>query len=357
VALRKSKRPEFGSAPTPSVTASVGAARQVGSLYTYSVGPGVQAALQVPTISRARDLIVSMIGSLMLRQYSHVWNGEQYEVVELPAEQWMTRPDQRTNATFVYSRTASDLFMIGRAFWYVESRYATGFPASFQWMPAANVTTADQSGPFWFGPSSEIYFNGFKLDTNDVVQFISPIDGILATGQRAIDIAVRLDQSARRFATNEIAAGYLQQIEGEPLGGEDLTALAQGWATSRRTNAIGALNSYVTFKEFTADPSKLQLAEAREHQARELARVANIPAYLLGIDQAGFTYANAQQARQDLYLFGAKPYITCIEQTLSQPNVLPRGRHVKFNIDEYIELFSQTPAGAEPSPAPVSEDA
>jgi hypothetical protein len=281
-----------------------------------------------------------MVGSLMLRQYSHVNTPAGGEVVELPLETWMSRPDPNVTPGFVYSRTASDLFMFGRAFWYITTRYANGFPASFQWLPAANVTTTDQSGPFWFGPSHEVYFNGAKLETNDLVQFLSPIDGILATGQRAIDIAIRLDTAARRFATNEIAAGFLQQVSGEPMSGEELGDLAAAWAAARRTNAIGALNEHVKFVEFTSDPSKLQLQEGREHAALELSRVANIPPYLVGISTGGMTYQNAQQARQDLFLFGAKPYIQCIEQTLSMPNVLPRGRHVEFDVEEYLASWN-----------------
>jgi hypothetical protein len=337
----KTRKPEFAAAPVePSVQAAIGGASQVGSLYTYVVGAGVQAALTVPTISRARDLIVSMVGSLMLRQYSHVNTPAGGEVVELPLETWMSRPDPNVTPGFIYSRTASDLFMFGRAFWYITTRYANGFPASFQWLPAANVTTTDQSGPFWFGPSHEVYFNGAKLETNDLVQFLSPIDGILATGQRAIDIAIRLDTAARRFATNEIAAGYLQQTSGEPMSGEELGDLAAAWSSARSTNAIGALNEYVKFVEFTSDPSKLQLQEGREHAALELSRVANIPPYLVGISTGGMTYQNAQQARQDLFLFGAKPYIQCIEQTLSMPNVLPRGRHVEFDVEEYLASWN-----------------
>jgi len=101
--------------------------------------------------------------------------------------------------------------------------------------------------------------------------------------------------------------------------------------------------------EFTSDPSKLQLQEGRQHAALELSRVANIPAYLVGIPTGGMTYQNAQQARQDLYLFGAKPYIQTIEQTLSMPNVLPRGRHVEFDVDRYLRSWSidETPAPAE----------
>ena len=338
---KKTSKPAFAAAEQPRVSAAAGGATQVGSLYTYAVGAGVQTALTVPTISRARDLIVSMVGSLMLRQYSHVWNGEQYEIVELPLETWMSRPDPNVTANFVFARTCSDLFMHGRAFWYVTARYANGFPSRFQWVPAANVTTTDQSGPFWFGPSNDVRFNGAQLPTADVIQFISPIDGILATGQRAIDIAVRLDTAARRFATNEIAAGYLQQVSGgDPMSGEELSDLAAAWSAARRTNAIGALNEYVKFVEFQSDPSKLQLQEGREHAALELSRVANIPPYLVGITTGGMTYQNAQQARQDLYLFGAKPYIQCMEQTLSMENVLPRGRHVEFDVDTYLRSWN-----------------
>jgi hypothetical protein len=341
---KKTTKPAFASAP---VKAQAGRASQIGSLYTYSVGAGVQAALTIPTISRARDLIVSMVGALMLRQYSHVNTPAGLEPVELPLETWMSRPDPQVTPGFIYSRTASDLFMFGRAFWYVTSRYANGFPASFQWIPAANVSTEDQAGPFWFGPSDKIRFNGQPIDSREMIQFLSPIDGILATGQRAIDIALRLDQAARRFATNEIAAGYLRQVGGEPMSGEELGDLAAAWSQARMTNAIGALNEHVTFVEFTSDPSKLQLQEGRSHAALELSRVANIPPYLVGIPTGGMTYQNAQQARQDLYLFGAKPYIQCIEQTLSMPNVLPRGRHVEFDVDTYLRSWNveeETPA-------------
>jgi pyrimidine operon attenuation protein/uracil phosphoribosyltransferase len=54
------------------------------------------------------------------------------------------------------------------------------------------------------------------------------------------------------------------------------------------------------------------------------------------------TYANAQQARQDLILFGARPILHAIEERLSMDDVLPRGRHVRFAIDEYLEDFTYT---------------
>jgi hypothetical protein len=62
----------------------------------------------------------------------------------------------------------------------------------------------------------------------------------------------------------------------------------------------------------------------------------DIPAYLLAVDQSGMTYANAQQSRQDLIEFGARPLLHAIAERLSMDDVLPRGRHVEFDTETYI---------------------
>lgn len=341
MAFRNKKRPAFNAAPAPvEVRAAAGGANQIGALYSYSVGAGVERALSVPTISRARDLIAAMIGGLDLKQYTLQWNGDNYEEVHIPGESWFTRPDPTVTRNWIMANTFSDLFFYGRAFWYIRTRYASGFPASFQWLPAGSISTTDQAGPQWFGMSDQVYFNGQHIPSSELVQFLSPINGLLFTGARAVDIAIRLDTAARRFASNEIAAGYLQQTDGEPMGGDELADLASAWSAARAQNAIGALNQYVKFVEFDSDPSKLQLHEGREHAALELSRMANIPAYLLGIPTGGMTYQNAQQARQDLYLFGARPYINAIEETLSLDSVTPRGRHVRFDVERYLTEHS-----------------
>jgi len=87
----------------------------------------------------------------------------------------------------------------------------------------------------WFGPSNDIEFNGVSVPTENVVQFLSPVNGLLWQGARAIDIAYRLDEAAKRFASNEITAGYLQQKDGEPMSGEELSDLSAAWAEAPPT--------------------------------------------------------------------------------------------------------------------------
>ena len=48
------------------------------------------------------------------------------------------------------------------------------------------------------------------------------------------------------------------------------------------------------------------------------------------------TYQNQTEMRHLLYQAAAKPYIDCINQTLSGNDVLPRGRFVRLDVSEFI---------------------
>jgi hypothetical protein len=321
---------------------------------TYMTGFDRLQAINIPTISRARDLICSMVGALTIKQYSWQWNAteQEYEKTYLPDDVWFDQPDPNVTRNFILSWTTDDLIFYGRAFWVVTKRFGNGFPAEFTWIPAADVQTRDQAGPQWFGPSRQVTFNGLDLDTRDVIQFISPIQGLLSMGARAIRTARNLDESAERFARNQIPSGILKQTDGEPMSSEELANMAAAFADAREANAIAALNQFVSFEPQYVDPSKMQSVESREHQALEMARIANIPPYLVGINTSSMTYANAQQARQDLYLFGAKPFVDAIEQTLSMNNVTPRGRYIELDVKSYLEENDM--AGDEGNAAPES---
>jgi hypothetical protein len=330
---RKIETANFASAP---VQAAAGAS-YIGNFIAYQTGSAEVRALSIPTVSRSRDLIAGIIGSVGLKHYSKQWNGSDYDEVYLPLEPWMEQPDPKVSRSFFFVNIFSDLYFYGVAYAYVQTRYSTGLPASFTWLPAANVSSTQQSGiPQFYGPSDELEFNGQRLDVSNVIQFISPIEGILKTGAQAINTNIFLNQAADRYASLETVPGYLQQIDGEDLSGDDLGSLASAWAAARKQNAIGALSRQVQFKEFAQNPQEV-IADQRKYQSLEMARVCNVPAYLVSAptEGASMTYQNAQQARQDLYLFGARLYMDVIEQTLSSANVLPRNRFVEFDIEDY----------------------
>ena len=334
MAFWRKQQATFASAP---VQAAAGVS-QIGQFNYYLNGNDEVRALSVPTVSRARDLIAGMVGALELRHYTKQWTGERYENIYLPLDQWMERPDPKVSRSFFYVNIFSDLYFYGIAYAYISSRYSDGKPATFTWLPAASVSSNDQSGFIqYFGPQKELMFNGQFIETSNVLQFISPIPGILKIGTRAINTSIYLDAAADRYAQLETVPGYLQQVSGEDLSGEDLGDLASAWALARKKNAIGALSSQVQFKEFSQNPQEV-ISDQRKYQALEMARLCNVPAYLVSAptEGASMTYQNAEQARQDLYLFGARVYLDCIEQTLSSDQVLPRNRFVEFDVENYL---------------------
>lgn len=322
------------------VRAAVGynaGAGQIGNFYAYLDGDARARAMSVPTISRARDLIASMFGCLPIEFYREMWNGEEMETVEIAPRAWGRRIDPTVTNNFIMSWTFDDLFFYGRAFWHVQSRTQDGFPASFTRLPAAMVTTMDQSGPVWFGPSNDILFNGLALDSRDVIQFLSPIQGICYMSQRAINTALSLENSVERNARSAIPAGVLRQVGGEPLSPAELSEMAHAFNEARLTNQTAALNEFLTYEPTSVTPDKMLLVDSRQFQALELARVANIPPYLAGIAVGGYNYQNASQAKQDLYLFAARNFIQCWNETMSADNVLPRGTFVRLDVDSYLE--------------------
>jgi phage portal protein BeeE len=314
---------------------------------------GRERAMRIPTVSRARDLICSMVASLNIEHYGTQWTGERLERIPLPPEPWMVRPEQRVPRAHTLAWTVDDLYFYGRAHWYITARRSSdGRPYGFLRLPAAQVMVeaTNYAANVPLGEYS-LSMNGENLPTRDVVTFWSPVEGMLRVGARAFFTAERLDQAATRFASVPTGLGYLKQVGGEPLSGDELADLADAWVEARTTdNSIAALNEFVEFRESTMDPSKLQLTEAREYQAKELARLGNVPAYLLGIDQSGMTYANAQQSRQDLWLFAALPYAKTITEQLSGDDVTPRGHVVEFDVTEWVSTADALPT--DPSPAP-----
>jgi hypothetical protein len=329
----------FGIAP---ITTNQGAA-QINNFYSYVEGDIRQRAMGVPVIARGRDLICGTIGSLGLEAYRWMWNGDEMEQVPQAPRSWLGRIDKGVPNSVIMSWTADDLLFYGRAFWFITERTADGFASNFTRMPAVMVNTQDQQGPVWFGPSKQILFQGLPIDYRDVVQFISPNQGLIYTTSKAIDTALKLESARARNAMSSIPSVVLKQTGGEPLSAQELSDLSAAFDVARMNNQTAAVNEYIDVKETYATPDKMLLIEAADYQAKDLCRAIGIPSYLASIATGSYSYTNSASAREDLYIFGMKPIMTCIEETLSSDNVLPHGTGLKFNIDAYLAAEELTP--------------
>ena len=288
--------------------------------------------MRIPTVARSRDLLAAVVASLPFRHVATVTQptGE-VEEVPLPLEGWMIQPDPNRPRSWMLSWTFDSLYFYGYAAWYITSRYTDGRPASYTLLPPENVYV-NATAYIGNAPYGEytVEVAGQTIPHRDLVMFWSPTDAVLTTGHRAMLLSERLDLAALRFAANPVAMGWLKQVGGEPMTSDELAELAEAWTSARAEGAIGALNEFTEWHESGLDLTKFQSLESRQHQALELARVCGISPYLVGAPTGtGMTYQNAEQAQQQL-LLDARPYIECIEQTLSSSPNLPRGRIVRL---------------------------
>jgi len=330
--------------PQPTKAAAAGSgyvgqnagANSIGQYYNYVEGTARNRAMSVPTISRARDLMASVIGCMNLKMYTEMWNGEEMEKMPLAPRTWLRRIDPSVPNNFLLAWLFDDLFFYGRCFLYKTSFTADGYPASFTRLPAAMIQTLDQAGPVWFAPSKQIVFNGAELDPANVVQFLSPIQGIVYMSEQSIATAIKLEAARYRNSSSAIPAGILRQTGGEPLSAQELADLAAAFNAARETNQTAALNEFVTYTETLTSPDKMLLIDSAEFQAMEMARLCNIPPYLAGISVGSYSYQSSAESRMDLWTFGVRAYADCIAGTLSMNSVLPNGTYVEFDVEQYL---------------------
>ena len=338
-AISPQEQPSISAAAGGTYVGNGSGEQSIGEYYSYIQGDLRNRAMRVPTINRARDLIASVVGNTPMKMYRKRWDevtGEMTET-EIAPRSWLAQPDpQLTYATF-WSWVFDDLFFFGRAFLWVSSRTQDGMPASYTRLPSAMVNTLDMSGPvFAFGKSNQIYFQGAQIPTEDVVQIIGSNQGIIYQSPQVIATSLALEDARLRNSSSALPAGVLRQTSGEPLSGEDLSQLAQQFELARKSNQIAAINQFVEWQPTDVDASKMLLSEAAEFQSKEAARMCNIPFFLNGNSVGSYSYQSNQGARQDLYVFAARSYMSVIEQTMSMNSILPHGTCVKFDVDDYL---------------------
>ena len=295
-------------------------------------------AMSLPTVTRSRDLICGTIGNLKLEMYREVWSENEREMseIDLAPRSWIGRIDKSVTNNFILSWTADDLLFTGRAFWWVVERSADGYPLNFTRLPSNMVQTLDQQGGIFYGPSNQIQFNGMPLDSRDVIQFLSPIEGLNFTSRRAIETALRIEEARVRNASSSIPAGVLKITEGEPMSAEDLQQLAAQFNLARMTNQTAVISQGLTYTETSATPDRMLLIDSADYSAKDLSRAMGVPPYLVGVSTGSYSYQNASQSRIDLVTFGCLPLMNCIAETLSSDNVLPRGTKVRFDTSEFL---------------------
>ena len=313
----------------PDKPLSIWTAGSTGTEATYCTR---HEALSVPACARGRNIIVGTASSLEL----HVKRKFDKSRVE-PTPSIIAQPDKRMPSAVVYGMTAENLLFHGVAYWQVtELDAATGRPSSAQWIDAPRVSQKlDSTGTIVIGYSIDA---GQTLPTTGVgslIQFtgIDP-DGVLNRGGRTLRTAAALERAVNRYANEPTPSVVLKA--NVPMDSNKAQALLDAWKSARQSRGTAFLSDNVDMTSVGFNAADLQLTEAREYLAKEVARLMNIPSYYLDASTNSMTYSNVTAERRALLDFSLRPLLTAIEQRLSMDDITVSTQYVEYDLDDFL---------------------
>jgi HK97 family phage portal protein len=291
-----------------------------------------QLAMSVPSVARARNIICGTIGSLPLTTFNRI-TGEYVDPHRV-----INQPDPRVAGFVIYNWLAEDIWLYGVGYGQVLEMYSStdGGRVRAWTRVSPDRITVDTNFK-----NTEI--TGYKVDgmavpltgVGSIIRFDGPDEGLLHRAGKTISAAVYLENAAVNYA-KEPAPSMILKSNGTNLTAERVSSLLSAWRTARQTRSTAFLNADVDLKEFGFDPRSLQLAEARQYVALELARACGIPAYFLSAETTSMTYSNAVSERRSLVDFSLRPILKAIEERLSLPDFVPNPVMTRFALDDFL---------------------
>jgi hypothetical protein len=127
MAIFNNKVTKAAISPMPKVQAAVGyapvgtSANPVMNFYNYLEGQQRNQAMSLATVSRARDLLASVIACMPLKMYGEKFNDVSGDMDEVPLapRSWLRQPDPSNTYNFLMAWTLDDLLFYGRAMWVI----------------------------------------------------------------------------------------------------------------------------------------------------------------------------------------------------------------------------------------------
>lgn len=289
-------------------------------------------ALSVPACMRALNLVTTTVAGLPLERITP-------DAVRMDLG-WLEQPEADRPRFKTFNDTLLDLYMDGRAYWRITQRLADGSPA----MGGVEYLPLDRIGE---GPTKDhpLTVDGKPIPARDVVGFHGWHDGIRRHGARILRTALALEKAAKRYADTPMPSTILRNTSTYELDDAEIDALIAGVKKHRNEEAIGYINAGLEVEEVGWNSRDMQLVEARQFTASQIANLVGVPAGLVaGANTSGssLTYQSVTQENRGLIDFGLTPAIKTLEARLSMSDVMgkawtnqvtPRGTVVRFNVN------------------------
>lgn len=300
------------------------------SIYNYAT-PKLQRAdaMKVSSFARARNLICGTGATIPLALYRKS-TGE-----ELGSPVWLEQPSLTQPRFVTIAWTIDSLMMYGNAYWEVTELYEEdGRPRRFEWVANTRVTFdldlynttvtqyyVDGTARPMSGLGSLITFQGFD-------------EGVLARGGQTLQAAIDVQKAMAVSATSPFPTGVLKN-SGADLDPKEVQGLLAAWKQARNNRSTAYLTSTLEYTPVQFSPKDMVYSDSLQYLATEIARLCNIPAYMLSADMNNsMTYSNVMDERKQFFAYSLMPYLEAISARLSMNDITANGNEVRFEVND-----------------------
>jgi len=302
-----------------------------GGLYNTNGVPFIDRnlALQVPAVSRCRNLICGVIASIDLELIQKSTGRK----LENPV--WLDQLDLRQPRSVTISYLVEALLLYGVGYLRVNSVYQDDLrPSGFEWVANTRVTVTTDK----YGDEVDYYsINGQRVPDSGVgslVTFQSLLPGVLETGGRTIQAALDIQKAASVAAATPMATGFIKN-SGADLPEAQISGLLAAWKAARNNRSTAYLTSTLDYQPVGYSPKDMTYNESSQYLSTEISRLMNCPAFMISADMNNsMTYQNIIDGRKEFVAYSLQPFISAIENRLSMDDITRRGNIVRFALDE-----------------------
>jgi HK97 family phage portal protein len=288
-----------------------------------------QNAMAVPSIVRCRNLVCNTVAAIPLKTYDKATGKE------IPNMPWIEQLDKRQPRAVTLAWLCDSLLMYGVAYLRVEELYADdNRPSSFEWIQNDRVTTKYNAKTtaidYYMVDSVKVPDSGI----GSLVTFQALNQGILLTSLQTIQAALNIEKAASIASETPMGSGYIKN-NGSDIPEEEVQGILNSWKNARNSRGTAYLTQTLDYQSVAFSPKDMMYNEAKQYFATELARVCNVPAWMIDAEvMRSMTYQNIIDARKDFMAYSLAPFISAIEARLSMDDLTPRTQEVRFAVDD-----------------------
>jgi len=255
---------------------------------------------------------------------------------ELGSPLWLEQPSLAQPRFVTISWTLDSLMLYGVAYWEVTELYEEdGRPKRFEWVANTRVTF---DLDLYNTTVNQYYVDGFPRPMSgtigSLITFQGFDEGVLARGSQTIQAALDVQKAMAVAAATPFPTGVIKNT-GADMTPQEVQGILGAWKRARDTRGTAFLTATLDYTPTSYSPKDMVYAESLQYLSTEIARLCNIPAYMLSADMNNsMTYSNVMDERKQFFAYSLMPYLDAISSRLSMDDVTAHGNEVRFEVND-----------------------